>query len=186
MTRPKLWVAFDCESTGFPPQGRLIEIAAVAFFPDGTEPFLPFQQFVRPPVPIPDEITELTGLTNDKVQHADSAVEVLSQFRQWLPASATAVAHNLPFDLAILATEHAVFARELSRQAVDSLPIARVLGEFPNHRLTTIARTLGLSAEGSHRALADARLVKQLVLHAFQRGLPAVCPELFSTGGQND
>lgn len=179
MSAPQLWVAFDCESTGFPPGGRLIEIAAVSFFSDGTEPVTPFHRLVRPPVPIPTEITELTGLTDGIVADADPAPVVISAFRQWLPRDAVAVAHNLCFDLAILATEDSGFARSLRQQSIDSLTIARALGEFPNHRLATIAGCLARVEADSHRA----RTVKLLMLHALRRRLHEAWPDLFVPGG---
>ncbi len=159
-----------------------IEIAAVSFSSDGTESCEPFHQLVRPPFPVPSEIVELTGLSDELLQDAAPARDALRAFHEWLPKEAIGVAHNLPFDLAIIATEEAQLSCELRSRAIDSLAIARALCEFPNHRLVTIGACLGLSDVGQHRALADALVVKNLLIHALKQGLPTACPELFVPG----
>jgi DNA polymerase III epsilon subunit-like protein len=56
------WVAFDCETTGFLPTGRLIEISAMLFDESGTI-LDEFHALISPPVAIPQFITDLTGIS---------------------------------------------------------------------------------------------------------------------------
>jgi DNA polymerase III alpha subunit (gram-positive type) len=173
------WIAFDCETTGFLPRGRLIELAGVCFDDDGSEPRSTFQMLVRPPVPIPQEISDLTGITQQMVVGATDAASAVRAFSEWLTHDSILVAHNLPFDLAILELELPGIEVVLRRRAIDSLSIARALGEFPDNRLSTIARQLQGSSQACHRALSDAMTVRALILHSITRGLPDWCPELF-------
>ncbi|MGD9857217.1 MAG: PolC-type DNA polymerase III [Planctomycetaceae bacterium] len=173
-----LWIAFDCETTGFLPEARLLEIGAVAFRGDGAI-VGEFQRLVQPPCPIPGFITELTGITHALLRDAENAAIVLAEFWSWTPADAILVAHNIGFDLGVLANEQPGQLRPLQR-CVDSLSIARQLGEFSDNRLNTIAVALGFPHDGRrHRAIHDAHVVRSLMLHAVSRGLEVRNPELF-------
>ena len=177
MKTDSVWIAFDCETTGFPPSGCLIEIGAVAFHETG-EVISEFQRLVRPPVSIPEFVVELTGISTSMVRDCPSAKSVLEEFFQWLPKGGILVAHNTSFDAAVILREDHGLLQAANSLAVDSLILARTLGEFPNNRLETIARTLGVRRQ-SHRALQDARVVRRLFMHALQSGLRTRHAELF-------
>lgn len=170
-----LWVAFDCETTGFPPNARLIEVGAVSFRDDGRIEG-EFQELIRPPIALPTFITELTGITPAMVSTAEGAAAVLERFLTWATGGIL-VAHNIAFDLTVIAAEFGGCLDSL-RTCVDSLDIARRLGEFSNNRLTTIAEALKCSRR-PHRAIDDAHVVRQLMCHAFKSDLRRRSPELF-------
>ena len=165
----RVWIAFDCETTGFLPGARLIEIGAVSFHEDGTVNS-EFQELVRPPCELPAFITDLTGITPTMLVGARSAAVVLEDFLSWSPSGATFVAHNVGFDLAVIRNETAHWSAFSSRLFVDSLPIARTMNEFPDNRLETIATCLGYSERRCHRALDDAWTVSQLMSRALSHG----------------
>jgi DNA polymerase-3 subunit epsilon len=123
-----LWVAFDCETTGYLPGARLIEIGAVCFRDDGRVE-AEFQEFVQPPVALPAFITRLTGITPWMLCSADDATSVLTRFLRWAPDRGIFVAHDVAFDLAVMANELGGILN-LNVTFVDSLDIARRLGEF--------------------------------------------------------
>jgi len=175
-----LWVAFDCETTGFLPDGRLIEIGAVIFREDGKIEG-EFQKLIRPPGILPDFIIELAGITPDMVCNAGDATDILEQFLKWVPAGGILVAHNVGFDLAMIASEDRGWLEAWNQSCVDSLAVARRMGEFPNNRLETIAEILQCShGMCPHRALDDAHVVRHLMSNAFSRGLHKQWPEIFA------
>ena len=164
------WVAFDCETTGFPPRGRLIDLGAIQFNRQHAV-ISEFHEFVKPPHQLPQVITQLTGIRREQLRHAPAARETIDRFMHWLPPEIPLIAHNIPFDLHVLALERPGCDRVLSRRpVVDSLMIARALDEFPNCRLQTIADSLKLNSMGhQHRVRTDVRIVQALFLHALAK-----------------
>jgi DNA polymerase-3 subunit alpha (Gram-positive type) len=173
------WIAFDCETTGLLPHARLLEIGAVAFRESGVIES-EFQRLVRPPVVLPQFVVELTGITQDMIRDAETSAIVLKQFLDWLPHRGILVGHNVAFDLAAIENEDRHLLDRLRLNYVDSLAIARRMGEFPDNRLETIAGVLQKDANRSrHRALEDAHVVRELMLRALSRGYDQSHPELF-------
>ncbi|MEZ6043808.1 MAG: 3'-5' exonuclease [Planctomycetaceae bacterium] len=164
------WIAFDCETTGLPPRGRLIELGAI-HFNRNQNVISEFHEFAKPPHRLPQFITQLTGIRNEQLRNAPPACDVIDRFVRWLPPDVPLIAHNICFDLQILAIEVPGCDRILSnRLAVDSLTIARSMHEFPNCRLETIAHSLNAASFGKgHRVLTDARVVQALFLHALSK-----------------
>ena len=173
-----LWVAFDCETTGFPPTGRLIEISAILFTNRGRV-LDEFHSLVAPPVGVPAFITEITGISSDMLVGAEPASVVLRRFVSWLNPTALLIAHNATFDIRILAGELPTIVGEVSNSVVDSLPIARTLGIFQNNRLETIGNCLCPELSGYHRSAVDSQIVKHLLLHALECQIDVVHPNLF-------
>ncbi|MFQ9799628.1 MAG: PolC-type DNA polymerase III [Clostridia bacterium] len=56
-----------------------------------------FSRFVNPQIPIPEEITELTSITQEDVADADPIDIVLPQFLEWA-GDGILTAHNAAFD----------------------------------------------------------------------------------------
>ena len=89
----KTFVIFDLETTDkFPELAHIIQLAALKVV-DGVEKQT-FNTFVKPPVAIPAEITELTGITDDDVANAPKIEEVIPDFYKFCQG-ATLVGHNL-------------------------------------------------------------------------------------------
>lgn len=105
-------IVYDTETTGLTlhpnaeitKQPKMIEFGAVLMDRDGTiveEASI----MVNPGEQITDEITKITGITNDDLKGAPSFAEVLPQIRRIFEQATTVMAHNLPFDKAILRGE---------------------------------------------------------------------------------
>lgn len=123
---------------------------------------------VRPPGPIPQEITALTGISDAMVAEAPSIGQVLAPLLELL-RGAVLVAHNAPFDVSFLRAACAATDRDWPAPAViDTLRLARAVlarGEVRDHKLGTLARHLSARTTPTHRALDDARATVD-VLHA--------------------
>lgn len=178
MNTQRLWIAFDCETTGFLPEGHLIEIAAILFTHDGDQ-IDEFHSLVAPPTEIPEFIRGLTGISTEMVEDANAASKVLQEFASWLHPLATIIAHNVAFDIGILAKEMPVLIEGIPNLAVDSLRIARTLGVFQNNKLKTIGNALRSDQAEYHRAMTDAHVVKDLLLYSIKHGLEFTHPKLF-------
>lgn len=93
------YVSFDTETTGLNARrDRLTEIGAQIF--RGTEILREFNTFVNPHIPIPPEITELTGIRDRDVENAPDEKEAMEQFlefagdRLWLRTMPTLISDS--------------------------------------------------------------------------------------------
>lgn len=154
----------DVETTGLDPErAEILEIGALKVV--GNEVLETFHTLVRPEQPIPDEITRLTGLSDEDVSAAPAEREALGRFAAFVGTTPLA-AHHLAFERNFLQTRAA--RHGLSLQVGDglcTLQLARILApRLMSHRLEYLARRLRLRASGAHRALADAQTAHQLLL----------------------
>ena len=160
------FVVLDVETTGgSPATSSLTEVAAARY--RGGEMLGTYQTFVRPDERIPPFITALTGISDAMVADAPTTGAMLPSFLEFL-GGAVIVGHNVRFDLSFL--DHALVStgREcLANATVDTLALARrlVRDMVPNCKLGTLAATLRLPHQPSHRALTDVLATGDL-LHA--------------------
>ncbi len=160
------FVVLDVETTGGSPAiASLTEVAAARF--RGGELLGTYQTLVRPDERIPPLIIALTGITDAMVSGAPRVGEMLPSLIEFI-GGAVLVGHNLRFDLAFL--DHALVSTgrdRLTNARVDTLALSRrlVRDMVPNCKLGTLASTLRLPHQPSHRALADVLATGDL-LHA--------------------
>ena len=143
----------DVETTGYDPaRDRLIEVAAAIM--RGPEVVDRFSSLVDPLVPIPAEITKLTGITDGEVAgaaSAESATAALASFAGGRPL----LAHNASFDQAFL--ERVLGQGGMGGEWLDTLVLARIgLPRLRSHRLNDLAEAF-VAADGlrPHRAPDD-------------------------------
>jgi DNA polymerase III epsilon subunit family exonuclease len=167
-----VFVAFDTETTGrFPVMHRLVEIGAVRFRPDGRE-LATFQQPIDPHIPIPPDVQQVHGITDRMVRGQPTIEHVLPQFIEFLGHRDTILlAHNALFDLGFLAM--ALIRLGIAcppHYLCDTLDMARRLyPAWPSHSLEHVASRLNVAYRAEHRALSDARLVKDVFLAMLRR-----------------
>ena len=143
----------DIETTGYDcDRDHVIEIAAAIM--RGPEVVETFDALVDPLVPVPLEITKLTGITDEMVHGQPSVESVVSRLVEFV-GGRDIVAHNVSFDRSFLervAGRHAFRGRWL-----DSLQLVRVgLARLRSHRLADLSEAFDTRPEGApHRALHD-------------------------------
>jgi DNA polymerase III subunit epsilon len=179
-TQPRLtdvsFVALDTETTGlFPIMHRLVEVGAVRFRLDGQE-LATFQTLINPEIPIPKDVQHVHGITDRMVRGKPTIEYVLPQFIEFLGHHDTILlAHNAPFDLGFLAM--ALTRLRITyppHYLLDTLHMARRLyPAWPSHSLEYVATRLKVAKRAEHRALSDARLVKDIFPAVLQH-VPAV------------
>lgn len=157
----------DVETTGFDASREaVIELAMVLFGYDAqgrvTGIEARFDQLEDPGRPIPSEITELTGITDEDVRGAridDGDVSDL------VGRAHLVIAHNAPFDRAFLERRFSVFAQQpWACSAVD----VNWRGEgFESRKLEYLAFRFGIFYE-AHRAVTDC----VAGVHVLSRELP--------------
>lgn len=102
LTRPL--IVFDLETTGLDfILDRIIQISYIKVSPDGTEERE--NLFVNPEKPIPHEVVELTGITNDDVKDAPTFKTLASQLSEKFKGCDFAGYNSNHFDIPMLAEE---------------------------------------------------------------------------------
>jgi DNA polymerase III subunit epsilon len=153
----------DLETTGGRAgPGTIIEIGAWTMA--GRRLVESFQTLVRPYRAIPRFITGLTSISNEMVRAAPRIEEVLPAFREFLGDSVL-VAHNAAFDFSFLDFEfRRIFGIGLNNPVLCTLRMARrFMPSLKRKRLDALAEHFGLSTEGRHRGLGDARMAAEIL-----------------------
>lgn len=158
------FVVFDIETTGLSKETESItEIGAVKVV-DG-KIIDRFSTFVNPERPIPAEITKLTGITNEMVADAPVITEILPKFLEFCQ-DAVLVAHNANFDTGFIRLNaERKCGIEVKNTVLDTLELSRaLLPELKKHKLDIVCEQLGVSLEGHHRAVNDAKATAEVFL----------------------
>ena len=158
-------IVIDFETTGLSPArgAKATEVAAVRLVDD--EIVDSFHSLMQPGAFIPVEIVKLTGITNEMVRVAPSAVSVMRQLAAFI-VDAPLVAHNARFDQAFFKAEFA-HANLLGHHSFAcTMKLARrIYPRAPNFKLQTILQYADIPhGEQFHRALSDAMATARLWL----------------------
>lgn len=95
-------IVLDVETTGFSPQeNRVIEIAIVAF----TTGDVLFHSHINPEQVISEEITKLTGITNEMVANAPKFRDVGGRIAMHVREAPVVIGHNPWFDRGMISAE---------------------------------------------------------------------------------
>lgn len=150
--KEEIFVALDVETTGLSPfANELIEISAIKY--KGCEKIETFSTLIRPKMQIPYHITKITGITNEMVKDAPEVEKVMPELISFV-GNLSIVAHNANFDYKFIQnySNHS-FSKN---KVIDTVPIGRKLYPgLPNHKLGTIAKHIGITEDGFHRAEFD-------------------------------
>ena len=162
------FTVFDIETTGLSKErDKITEIGAVKI-KDG-KIIDKFSTFVNPQMPISEEITKLTGITDDMVKDAPTINEVLPEFMKFF-GDGILVAHNASFDTGFIRRYAEVCGLgEINNTIVDTLEIARsLLKDLKKHKLDMVCERLGVSLNGHHRAVNDAQATAEVFIKFLQ------------------
>lgn len=162
------FICFDIETTGLSAaRDKITEIGAVkvenGIITDK------FSTFVNPEMPIPQKITQLTGITDEMVKDAPSQSEAVSAFLKFAGDNVL-VAHNAPFDTSFIAKACEDMGREYNYTSIDTVAISRaILTDIKNCKLDTVAKFLRLGEFNHHRATDDAEMLAKIFITLCRR-----------------
>lgn len=173
------YVVVDLEMTGLnPKKDRILEIGAVKVEhgkASGT-----FHCMVNPHMRLSEDITSLTGITDEMVSEGCDCAEAIEDFLEFADGLVL-VGHNLIFDYAFLKQGAVNQGISLEKQGIDTLKLARkFLPEAEKKSLGHLCGFLGIAREKEHRALDDAKATAQLLRilreRFFEKEPDAFCP----------
>ena len=150
-------VVFDIETTGLSKlTEEITEIGAVKI-KNGviTERF---STFVNPCKPIPQKITELTGITDVMVQDAPLPFEAVTSFMEFCE-NLPLIAHNAGFDTGFIKETLRKNGDMRAIVFLDTLALCRsIVPKKGRYNLDAMARHFGIANPEHHRAVNDAEV----------------------------
>lgn len=161
----RTYVALDLETTGLDPRRDAItEVGAVRFrtsLDNGSvqaRVLDTWSSLVNPDRPIPIQVQQLTGITQEDVAGAPRFSQVIDELRRFV-GQYPVVGHNVSFDLGVLYSHDL----PLSNPTVDTFELASILmPHAARYSLTKLGEMFDLPNLCSHRALDDALATKDL------------------------
>ena len=158
------YICFDLETTGFNAKSdKIIEIGAARVKNNVIQD--EFCTFVDPKIPVPERITEVTGITSDMVKGAPTEDIAIKNFIDFCKDSPVLVAHNANFDVSFIKAATKRLGIDFSFTYVDTVPMSRALiMSIKNHKLDTVAKFLKIPEFNHHRASDDARALAYILI----------------------
>ena len=148
------YCVLDLETTGLSFRTEKITEIGVMKIKNG-EVLEEFLCFVNPEKPIPQQVVEVTNITDEMVKDAETIDVVMPKLLEFLGDSVL-VAHNADFDIGFLKYNATQLGLTLQNTYVDTLRLAKDLfPDYKKYKLGIIADNLGIKVEVAHRALDD-------------------------------
>ncbi len=155
------FIIFDIETTGlsFKTCG-ITQIGALKY--KNGEITDSFSTFVDPGMPIPANITELTGITDEMVAGAPCEREAVKAFLEF-SGKRMLVAHNANFDISFISRVAAENGIPFNNPYLDTVALSRFINsDVSNHKLDTLARYYKLGGFDHHKADADTEMLARI------------------------
>ncbi|OOB79843.1 MAG: hypothetical protein BEN18_02350 [Epulopiscium sp. Nuni2H_MBin001] len=172
------YIVVDIESTGVKlSEDEIIEIGAV-YIEEGVLKDK-FNMLIKPTTPISQNITNITGITNEMVRYSYSIDIVLPKFIEFT-RNCPLVGHNINiFDYRLLKIHANRLKLAFNHELVDTLVISRkVLDMLPSRKLGDLCEFYKIRLVNAHRAYDDAYATYELFVKLKQE-FGATNPELF-------
>ena len=152
---------FDIETTGLSAQScKITEIGAVIF--KNGEVSDVFSTYVDPECPIPQNIVELTGITDEMVKGAPKTEEAVKNFLEFA-GDRILIAHNASFDIGFIKKACEDHKIAFKPTYIDTVALSRFINpDLKKHKLNIIADYYKLGSFDHHRAYNDAEMLSKI------------------------
>lgn len=159
-------VIYDIETSGLDKaSSSILSLSAIKFNAHG-DVTATFDRFIHFDGSLPDKITELTGITSEKVNDPNlpSQREVVAEFDKFISdVDFVGGYNNYSFDEHFLTREGSRLKAKKSFDVYRLMQFYNPFGKTPNLRLESFAPLLGINV--SHESLADCYATFRLLQH---------------------
>lgn len=163
----KTYAVIDLETTGpsFDQGDRIIQIGVVIIKNDEISKEVNLD--IQPLIPVPPQITSLTGITNEQLEDAPIFPDIAEKLWRLLEDTVF-VAHNVNFDFKFLkrSFQGAGFP-SMTHPTLDTVELIRVL--YPtasSYKLSEFAEAHDIELKNAHTAFDDALATAQILLQS--------------------
>lgn len=162
----KVGIILDTETTGLDPRAdQIIELAMLAFEYDERDQVCRvrerYQSFNDPGRPIPPEVTQLTGITDDMV--AGHSIDLASVERM-AETAVIVIAHNAAFDRRFAERLHPILGKRAWGCSLSEIPWSDA--GIRSAKLEYLGMCFSLFHDG-HRAIADCEILLEILSRPF-------------------
>lgn len=166
------YVVVDIETTGGRASNHKITEVGMVKVVNG-EIVDQWQSLINPQRRIPANITALTGIDNEMVQHAPIFAEVAQEIADFTE-HCVFVAHNVNFDYGFIREEFARLERHFKRPKLCTVSQMRKFYKgLPSYSLANLTKHFEIPMQRHHRAMSDAIAASELLKLINEKRIPS-------------
>ena len=180
---------FDLETTGINISlDRIVEISILKVFPSGNKESKTW--LVNPGIPIPLEVSNIHGITNDTVKNKPSFKSIASDVKSMLQNCDLAGFNSNKFDIPLLAEELLRSDIDFSLENISTVDVQNIFHKMEQRTLSAAYKFYcGKSLENAHSSKADTLATFEVLESQIQK-YPDLQNDIkflseFSTRGKN-
>lgn len=166
---PSKLIVLDVETTGlYHDSHRIVEISLITY--ENSQMVDVYTSLVDPELPIPEEATNIHGITDQMVQNKPKIYEIIDEIQRRI-AGNIVVGYNVRFDIGFIET--ALRRSDIIPgpwKAIDVLSVARIATEkisLPDRKLSTMKAYFTIDGE-SHRSEDDCKVTYEVLLKSIE------------------
>lgn len=155
----KDFVAIDVETTGLKTGGNdIIQLSAIKY--KDFHANIAFNTYIKPRKSIPEDATEINGITDEMVENAPAFYQIIDCFNEFIE-NLPLVAHNAPFDIKHLYVNGLDSVSE--KVVYDTLALSkRTYKDESSYKLADICETNNIFICNAHNSLYDSYAAGEL------------------------
>jgi len=159
----------DLECTGMNlSTDRIVEIAIVKILPDGKK--MVKRKLINPEIPIPANVSEIHGITDDMVKDAPTFRQVANEVRQFIDNSDLAGYNSNRFDIPMLMEEFLRVSLEFDFRNRKLIDVQKIFHMMEQRTLTAAYKFYcNGSLDNAHSAEADASATWEVLQSQIER-----------------
>ncbi|HNS41417.1 MAG TPA: exonuclease domain-containing protein [Taishania sp.] len=162
-----IFSVIDVETTGGNPKSSKITEIAI-YKHDGVNVIGEFESLVNPEMPIPEFVSNLTGITDEMVANSPKFYEIAKEIIEFTKGTVF-VAHNVSFDYGMIRSEYKRLGYDFRLPHLCTVQTSRkLLPDMESYSLGKLTRSLGIALKGRHRAGGDALATAKLLTHLME------------------
>jgi DNA polymerase-3 subunit epsilon len=179
---------FDLETTGTQiATDRIVEIAILKVFPNGNKESKTW--LVNPEIPIPDEVSAIHGITNERVKNEPTFKQLSHEIFQLIRGCDLAGFNSNRFDIPLLAEELLRAEVDFDMKNAVSVDVQTIFHKMERRTLEAAYKFYcNKELQNAHSAQADTQATYEVLLSQLERypDLPKDVRELAAFSSHND